>query len=233
MDMLKNGEGHSGTGQTDKLRSLRLGGRASGSLGLALQGLLVLVALMVASCHSADPPPIFGVSKPPAEAGGAAAQRHAGSWLTFGYDAASTEINAREAAITVATVGHLHRGWTVTLPDLADERPILVRQLAWPDGSLRDVLYLTTDKGTLLALDAATGAQLWAVTPKNTNPKYTKASPAADPLHGLIYSYGLDGKVHRFRATTGQEMLGNSWPVTATPMPLREKGSPALQLADC
>src|SRR5262249_28326092 len=100
------------------------------------------------------------------------------------------------------------------------------------DKSTRDVLYVTTDKGTLLAIDAASGAQLWAATPKSDNPKYTKASPAADPARGLVYSYGLDGKVHRFRATTGQEVQGEGWPVRVTRMPLSEKVSAGLSLAN-
>jgi outer membrane protein assembly factor BamB len=167
----------------------------------------------------------------PAPAPKVAVRPGAGSWPTFGYDPTASQVNANEDALTAATVSRLHRGWSVTLPDLADERPILVRNLVWPDGTLRDVLYLTTDNGTLVAQDAATGVQLWAVTPKNSNPKYTKASPAADPVQGLVYSYGLDGKVHRFRATTGQEITGSGWPVRVTRMPLSEKVSAALNLA--
>ena len=70
-------------------------------------------------------------------------------------------------AITAATVSHLHRAWHVQLPDLADERPILVRNLTMPDGQKHDVLYVTTDKATLIALDADTGQTFWAVTPKS------------------------------------------------------------------
>jgi outer membrane protein assembly factor BamB len=201
--------------------------------------MLVLVVLLVASCQSANPPATHRAHKPgkaqSVHQGGLSStenQQSAGSWGTFGYDPAAGENNQTEVAITPLTVGRLHRGWSVALPDLADERPILVRGIAWPDRTRRDVLYLTTDKGALLALDAASGDQLWAVTPQNTNPKYTKASPAADPLQGLVYSYGLDGKVHRFRATTGQEALGNGWPATVTRMPLSEKVSAALNLAN-
>ena len=133
----------------------------------------------------------------------------------------------------MATVGKLHKGWSVTLPDLADVRPILVRNVSWPNGTVRDVLYLTTDNGTLLALDAATGAKLWVVPPKNVkNPMFTKSSPAADPLTGLIYSYGLDGKVHRYRLTTGQEVVGHGWPELVTRMPESEKISSSLNLVN-
>lgn len=120
--------------------------------------------------------------------------------------------------------------WSVELPDLADERPVLAGNLLMPDKRRHDVLYVTTDKGTLMALDAATGATFWAVTPRNRNPRYTKASPAIDLDQELVYSYGLDGSVHRFKATTGQEMLGGGWPVTVTRMPVSEKVSSALNL---
>jgi outer membrane protein assembly factor BamB len=140
-------------------------------------------------------------------------------------------VNTNEQALTAATVSHMHRLWHVQLPDLADERPILVRQLRMPDGRLHDVLYVTTDHGTLMALDADTGARFWAVTPNTANnPKYTKSTPAADPAHNLIYSYGLDGKVRRFHLTSGQELEGNGWPVRVTRVPESEKVSSPLNL---
>jgi outer membrane protein assembly factor BamB len=207
--------------------------RVPACAGRVLQPLLIITALVVAGCGQAEThPPRRSASAPGPKLDGAAVERYAGSWLTFGNDPAASNINAGERAITAATVSRLHQGWSVTLPDLADERPVMARQLAWPDGTLRDVLYLTTDKGTLLAIDAANGAQLWATMPKSDNPKYTKSSPAVDPVRGLVYSYGLDGKVHRFRVTTGQEMQGNGWPVPVTRMPLSEKVSAALNLTN-
>ena len=200
-------------------------------------GLLFVVAL-TASCaqpHASTQPSTQPSTQQASTGSGAAAnsmnQASAGSWPAFGQNAAATEVNATERAITTANVAHLHMGWQVTLPDLADERPILVPHLAWPDGKARDVLYVTTDKGTLMAMDAATGATLWSATPKSDNPKYTKASPVADPIRGLIYSYGLDGKIHRFRLTTGQEVQGDGWPVVVTQMPVSEKVSSALNLS--
>jgi len=187
-----------------------------------VSGALFLAILVLAGCQ------------------GAGAQ-YAGSWTTFGDDPDASQGLTQNftqgddppqgAALSVANVGKLHKGWSVTLPDLVDARPILVRNVSWPDGSVRDVLYLTTDNGTVLALDAATGAKLWAVPPKNSkNPKFTKSSPAADPLTGLIYSYGLDGRVHRYRLTTGQEVVGNGWPELVTRMPESEKISSSLNL---
>jgi outer membrane protein assembly factor BamB len=222
--------------QKGKQRSAGSWLRPSGCLGCAQSGALALLLLVAAACRGSDPRPSQGVVKhgePLSSRGtGGAVIQQAQNWRTFGYDAAAGQVNAVEHVLMASNANHLRQAWSVKLPDLAGERPILLQHLAWPDKTLRDVLYLTADNGTLLALDADTGAKLWAVTPKNTNPKYTKASPAADPVQGLIYSCGLDGKVHRFRATTGQEGTGNGWPVRVTKMPLSEKVSAALNLAN-
>jgi outer membrane protein assembly factor BamB len=154
------------------------------------------------------------------------------SWPTFGGNPAHESVNVDENVINASSVGRMRRLWSVELPDLADERPVLAGNLLMPDKQRHDVLYVTTDRGTLTALDAATGAQFWAVTPKNHNTKYTKSSPAVDPDQNLVYSYGLDGSVHRFRATTGQEVMGGGWPVSVTRMPLSEKVSSALNLVN-
>jgi outer membrane protein assembly factor BamB len=234
--LLMKDEGSASARHAGTPRAPRAWQRLPAPSRLAYLGLLALVALMVASCQPPDAPPLQSLLKhvqpQSAKSARGASPQQVGAWRTFGYDPAASQNNAVEGAITLVTVTQLSRGWRVTLPDLADERPILVGGLAWPDGTVRDVMYLTTDKGTLLAVDATTGAQLWATTPKSDNPKYTKASPAADPTSGLIYSYGLDGKVHRFRMTTGQEVLGNGWPVRVTRMPLSEKVSAALNLAN-
>jgi outer membrane protein assembly factor BamB len=154
------------------------------------------------------------------------------SWPTFGGNPAHESVNLNEKVIDTASVSRLHRVWSIELPELADERPILAGNLLMPDKRRHDVLYVTTDQGTLTALDAATGASFWAVTPKNHNPKYTKSTPAMDLVQQLVYSYGLDGSVHRFKATTGVEMVGGGWPVTVTRMPVSEKISSALNLVN-
>jgi outer membrane protein assembly factor BamB len=203
-----------------KPRRVGLQTYATHHLHIFALGVLLLSILVLTSCQGSQ---------------------YAGSWLTFGDDPDASQgltqsytlgiDPPQSAALSMATVSKLHQGWRVTLPDLADVRPILVRNMSWPDGTTRDVLYLTTNNGMLLALDASTGAKLWAVPPKNTNnPKFTKSSPAADPLTGLIYSYSLDGKVHRYLLTTGQEVVGNGWPELVTRMPESEKVSSSLNL---
>lgn len=156
-----------------------------------------------------------------------------GSWFTFGFDISRSGVNPEETAITPATVGQLHRLWVHHLPHVADSAPILLPRLILADGAFHDVLYLTTRDGSLVALDAKNGSQLWMQTPfVPTDPnKFTTSSPIGDLAQQVVYSYGMDGKVHRYQATSGQEIRGNGWPIQVTTMKDSEKVSSSLNAA--
>jgi hypothetical protein len=81
-----------------------------------------------------------------------------------------------------------------------------------------------------VAVDADTGRLLWAATTRG--PGYSTSSPALDPSGAWVYSYGLDGHVHRYATATGQEQQSGGWPIRVTTMPGDEKGSSALNLAN-
>lgn len=154
----------------------------------------------------------------------------AGDWPAFGYDAARSGVNPTETTITPSSVAGLRQLWRVSLPGVADSAPILLRGLALPDGATRDVLYVTTRDGRLLAVDAATGAILWSRQPQG--PKITHSSPVADPSRQYVYAYGLDGALHKYLATTGDEVTGTGWPARVTLMTGTEKESGALNAAN-
>ncbi len=202
-------------------------------ISVAARVLLVAVVLLLAGCGSSAtlPPrtgPVWTPSDPdPAQPQGTSKNT---DWLRFNFDPARSGVNPNETILTPATVSGLHRLWSVTLPDVADSTPILVHGLTFADGSKHDVIYLTTKSGSLVALDAATGLQLWAAATQG--PKYTTSSPVADPAHGFVYSYGLDGKVHKYHDTTGEEVTGGGWPALITKMTQMEKGSSSLNLAN-
>lgn len=184
---------------------------------------LLVAATLATACTGAGPAGDAGpVWKPSAHA----PHTFDGNWPTFDGDSARSGANSGETAITPGTVSQLHRLWAATLPEVADSTPILLHDLALPDGLRHDVLYLTTRAGSLVALDAATGAQLWVA--RTAGPHLTNASPVSDPPHAYVYSYGLDGLLHRYRATTGAEVTGGIWPVTITRMTATEKESSAL-----
>ncbi|MDQ3864962.1 MAG: PQQ-binding-like beta-propeller repeat protein, partial [Actinomycetota bacterium] len=104
-----------------------------------------------------------------------------------------------------------------------------MHDLEFPKGS-RDVLYATTRDGTIVALDAASGEILWSHRP--SGPQITTSSPVADPSGRFVYSYGLDGALHKYASTTGEEEKGGGWPSQITRMPQTEKGSSALNISN-
>lgn len=191
-------------------------------------GLSPLLAL--AACGPGITAGQTAVETPALVATSTASTQGTADWPTWGYDSARSEVNRQEALLTPSTVAKLHRLWVASLPDVADGEPILLHDLTLPDGSRRDVLYLTTRSGTLVALDAATGKQLWKAA--TSGPRYTTSSPVADPSREYVYSYGLDGTLHKYIATTGREVTSAPWPVTITTMPASEKESSSLNLAN-
>jgi hypothetical protein len=60
---------------------------------------------------------------------------------------------------------------------------------------------------------------------------YATSSPAIDPRRQFVYSYGLDGKVHKYAVGSGNEVLTGGWPETTTLKGFDEKGSAALSIA--
>ena len=166
-------------------------------------------------------------------------QEDSGDWPRFGYDPARSGVSLEKSPITPSTVNSLHRIWHTDLPGVADSSPILLHALSFSDKT-RDALYVTTRDGQLVALDAADGTVLWSrqpSAPESTNPSphaassITNSSPIADPSRRYIYSYGLDGSLHKYAATTGEEVKDSAWPVQITRMPETEKESSALNIA--
>lgn len=155
------------------------------------------------------------------------------NWTQFGFDASGTRNNPAETRIKATNVAGLRLAWRSQLRDIADSTPAFLHALTFPDGTTRNVLYLTTKSGSLVALDADSGAVLWTRSNPTFDPnKITTSSPYADAASLVVYSYALDGKVHKYDAITGREITGGGWPVTVTTMKASEKGSSALNAAN-
>lgn len=140
-----------------------------------------------------------------------------------------------DTTITTANAHNLRRLWRVALPARADGSPVVVLGVSTPGGK-RDLVVVTTVAGDVVAVDATTHAIVWqrshpAANCKINNgssPCYTTSSPALDPDRAHVYTYGLDGKVHKHQLSDGAEVLGGGWPVTVSLKPFDEKGSSAL-----
>jgi outer membrane protein assembly factor BamB len=197
---------------------------------------LVVTALLLAVACGAEPHSntVPGGTNPAGKAGptdrasGLGAARKI-NWVRFGFDPARSGVNPEETRVSSKTVGGMRLLWRTQLPGVADSSPILLHDLKLARGT-RDVLFATTKDGATIALDAASGEILWSHRP--SGPQITTSSPVADPSRGFVYSYGLDGAVHKYAATTGEEAQGGGWPAQITRMPQTEKGSSALNIAN-
>lgn len=160
------------------------------------------------------------------------------NWLQFNGSSEHTGVNAVETTITPSNVKTLARLYQVTLPAIEDGALVYLSNVSTPKGQ-RNLLFLTTKAGHILALDAFTGGEIWShqypagsCQINNTGgPCYTASSPAIDPNLNFIYSYGLDGAVHKYQVGDGTEIKNGGWPETATLKPYNEKESPALSIA--
>lgn len=159
-------------------------------------------------------------------------------WLQFDFNAQHSGSDTQETAITAANAGSLRRLFQVPLPAAADGAPVSLSAVATPNGS-ENMLFVTTKAGDIAALDAHTGTPIWAQQypagscriNNNSGPCYTTSSPAIDPNRQYVYSYGLDGYVHRLRVGDGSETTGGGWPQLTSLKPYNEKGSSPLCIA--
>jgi hypothetical protein len=143
------------------------------------------------------------------------------AWPVFQFDSARSGVNSAEQSIGTSNLNQLVLHWSATLPAIADSSPV----------EQNGVVYLTTKQGEAIALDELSGSELWSATTSGASPFMT-ATPALDPSGEWLYSYGLDGMVHKYATSTGAEALGGGWPARITNQPDVEKGSAALNVAN-
>lgn len=166
-------------------------------------------------------------------------------WLQFGFDQQHSGNNPLETTLNASNVSGLKKLFQVQLPtntippaidNIADDTPVYLSTVA-VGGSQKDLVFLTTMPGDIIALDAHTGVQVWRhqngvanCVDSTPQPCFTTASPAIDPNRAFVYSYGVDGKVHKYQVATGDEVLTGGWPEVTTIKPTLEKGSASLAI---
>ncbi len=160
-------------------------------------------------------------------------------WLQFNGDPQHSGNNTRETILNVSNVVSLTNLFQVGLPAIADGAPVYLNSVSTNSGTI-DLIVVTTTAGDIVALNAHTGAQVWSrshpagscnINQVLGNTCYTTSSPVIDPNRLYVYSYGLDGKVHKHQVGDGSEIMTGGWPEIATLKPEDEKGSSALSLA--
>jgi hypothetical protein len=163
------------------------------------------------------------------------------NWLQFNGDASHSGSNSLERKISLSNVAQLKMLFQVTLPGIADGAPAYLSNVNTASGT-HNLVFVTTRDGHVAALDAFSGLLLWSKqygpagclinnNPTRNEPCYTTSSPAIDPSHNYVYSYGLDGYVHKYAVGDGAEVQTGGWPELTTLKGYDEKGSSALSIA--
>jgi hypothetical protein len=157
-------------------------------------------------------------------------------WPQFNGDARHSGNNTSETTLSPVNVAKLRQLFQIALPEVADSAPAVLSAVSTSGGS-KDLLFVNTKQGRLMALDAHTGAIVWtflhAASPCSpvSAPCITMSSPAIDPARRFVYAYALDGSVHKHDVATGAETSGGGWPAMATAKPDVEKGASSLTVA--
>src|SRR5262249_2429887 len=127
--------------------------------------------------------------------------------------------------------------FSITLPSPADNSPVYLSGVVTPTGT-RDVLFLATTNGHVMAIDAESGSRIWSKLYPAGNclfesgfPCYSPSAPVIDPSRQFVYAYGLDGYVHKYKVGSGLEVVGNGWPELITTKGTVEKESSNLAVA--
>ncbi len=164
-------------------------------------------------------------------------------WPQFNGNSQHSGNNTSETAITAANVNTLTLRYHFTLPfvlktnttvSVSDGAPVFADGVT-VGSAVKDVLFITTKTGGLVAVDAQSGTQLWVSyfpDPSTcTSGECSNSSAVVDPNRLYVYTYGVDGYVHKVNIKDGTEVTGNGWPELTTTKPQLEKQSASLALA--
>ncbi|MBS0567594.1 MAG: hypothetical protein JSS59_09345 [Proteobacteria bacterium] len=159
-------------------------------------------------------------------------------WPQFNGNPQHGGNNTDESVLGAANVASLALQYQATLPAVGDGTPVFLDGVTTASG-VRDLLFLITKAGDILALDVHAGTTVWSQHYPNTLPAascsssecITASSPALDPNRQFVYVYGLDGNLHKLLVGSGTEVATGGWPQIATLKPGTEKQSGALAIA--
>ncbi len=159
-------------------------------------------------------------------------------WLQFDFNPQHNGNDTKERKITRQNVGKLHQLFKVSLFSIADGAPTYLSNVKTRFGII-NMIFITTKDGHIIGLNAANGKTIWSHQYGTGNNRinngyqdtYTTSSPAVDPNKKFVYSYGLDGYVHKYQVNNGDEIKSGGWPELCTLKPYNEKGSSALAIA--
>jgi outer membrane protein assembly factor BamB len=154
-----------------------------------------------------------------------AALAPAGDWTTFGHDPQRTGWAFEESTLTPANVANLGLKWKAKLDNqyyslYALTPPVVAAGVSTSKG-VRTVVYTVGIGGTIFALDAQTGEELWKYTIKTRSlpgtgqyqggflcPNGITATPVIDKNTGILYEIASDGALYGFDLGSGRVRYG-------------------------
>ncbi len=146
-------------------------------------------------------------------------------WLTFGHDPQRSGWASEETTLTPANVSKLSLKWKSKLKNesyrlSALTAPVVANDVSTAKG-LRSVVYVAGITGTLFALDAETGEELWThafrpiVQPRKGGyqgtflcPNGITATPVIDKDTSILYVIAPDGALYGFDLGSGKIRYG-------------------------
>ena len=152
-------------------------------------------------------------------------------WLQFSLNEEKSGDDTLETTLNLSNVGKLKALFKVALPSSPDGAPVLLTNVKTASGVVRDLVFVTTERGHLIAMDAHTGVQVWSKF-FNAGAGLTNSAPAIDPNRKYIYSAGVeDGKVHKVNVADGTEVIGGGWPEQIGPAGIKASSELAIATA--
>ena len=149
-------------------------------------------------------------------------------WPMYGFDLKRSGENPLEGALGAGNAGRLHQVWSVPLGGASDTSPIVATQVTVA-GTPHQVVYVGSENGDFLAIDASNGRVLWR---RFLGRQLTgcldlpfgvagiTGAAALDTPRSRIYVAGGDGKLYALNLATGATLPG--WPITLTADPGHE-----------
>jgi hypothetical protein len=131
-------------------------------------------------------------------------------WLQFSFDEEKTGNNPNETTISTSNVSSLKQIFSITASGKVDGAPVLLTGVSTASGT-RDLLFFSTFGGQLNAVDAHTGTTIWTQTVTCSGCQ-SNSSPAIDPNRQFVYTFGLDGFIHKYQVGDGVEIKTGGWP---------------------
>ena len=146
---------------------------------------------------------------PRAHAAGTAAARSAAeptAWTSYANDN-QLRNSASSGSLTRQSVPRLASTWTAKLDGAVFASPLAFRVAG------RQLLLIATEAGSVYALDASTGEDVWerdlgTVTTADCGTWGITSTGVIDPTRGLLFVIGATGSLHALDLSTGEESAG-------------------------